>query len=138
MATLTLRITVVDPPAGVLFCLQDKANALSGHVLSTGEPLEFVVAVERDDEGRVSGRFAMGPPAARFLYICSGASAGQPGIFWQRRAKISLMNLPAGAELAARFAGTAKDGGPLCATVRPLGEGWAGFAQDTHRNLIPS
>ena len=124
MAQVTLRITVDAPPAGVLFSLQDKAKVLSSQVLSTGDPIVFEVPLERDAAGRMSGKFAMGTPAARFVYVNSGAAAGQIGVFWQRRAKIPVMDLPFGDYLAATFAGTAKDGGPFCATVHPVGDGW--------------
>ena len=115
---ITLQITLIDPPARALFCLQDKKNALHQNVVSTGASIVFTVPIERDEAGKVSGMFAMGPPAGRFLYICSVSEVGR------RRAKIPLMDLPDGDHLAAQFAGKAKDGAPFCATVKPLGEGW--------------
>lgn len=124
MGTVRLEITVVKPPTGVVFSLQDKKGQIENPVLSTGESIVFTVEVERGADGRIGGRFAMGPPAARFLYICSGTYGGQVLTEYGRRAKIPLTALPEGDRLAASFAGTAKDGGPFCATVRPLGEGW--------------
>lgn len=122
--TVILQITIVNPPPGVQFSLQRKKNELSQQVVSTGAPMLFTVPIERDEAGKVSGAFACGPPDGRFLYICSGSYAGNHNSLTGRRAKISLMNLPAGSQLSAQFAGTAKDGGPFCATVKPLGEGW--------------
>ena len=118
LMTITLQITVIDPPLRACFSLQDKKNELSQEVVSNGEPIVFTVPIERDEAGKVSGNFAMGPPTGRFLYVCSGSDIGR------RRAKIPLMNLPEGEHLAAQFAGKAKDGWPFCATVKPLGEGW--------------
>ena len=124
MPAVQLRITVVQPPPGVMFSLQDRAKVLSQQTLSTGADITFTLAVERDAGGRVLGKFAMGPPAQRFLYICSGTSAGQFGTCWTRRAKISLTNLPATALLEGEIQGRAKDGGPACATVPLLRGGW--------------
>lgn len=50
--TITLQITLVDPPARACFCLQDKKNELSESVVSTGEPIVFTVPIERDEAGR--------------------------------------------------------------------------------------
>ena len=80
------------------------------------------------------GPFTFGPPAGRFLYLSwSGVPAdGGPRRMF-RRIKIPLAGISArllaelartpGAELVARIAGTARDGGPACATVALL-EQW--------------
>ena len=125
MPSVQLRITVIQPPAGVLFSVQDRAGVMSQQTLSTGADITFHWEIERDAGGRIRGKFAMGPPAQRFLYICSGTSAGQTNTCWSRRAKISLMALPAGAVVEGSIQGRAKDGGPACATVPLLGGGWA-------------
>lgn len=119
-----IRITLIEPPAGVMFSLQDRANVLSQQTLSTGANITFQLEIERDAGGGVRGKFAMGPPAQRFLYICSGTSAGQTDTCWSRRAKISLMNLPAGSAMEGEIQGCARDGGPACATVPLLRGGW--------------
>ena len=125
MATIRIRITLVAPLAGVAFCLQDKDNVLSQQTLSTGADISFDLSFERDADGRIRGKHAMGPPAQRFFYVNSGTSAGQFGSVWTRRAKISLMNLPAGTSFAGSIRGTNKDGGPVCASVPLLDGGWA-------------
>ena len=124
MPTVQLRITVIQPPPGVVFSLQDRARALSQQTLSTGANITFQLEIERDAAGGVRGKFAMGPPAQRFLYICSGTSAGQMNTCWTRRAKISLMNLPEGSAIEGEIQGRSRDGGPACATVPLLRGGW--------------
>lgn len=124
MAIIQIRITLVAPLAGVLFSLQDKDIVLSQQKMSTGGDISFELAFERDAEGRLRGKHAMGPPVQRFFYINSGTSAGQFGSCWTRRAKISLMNLPDGTSFSGSIRGTNKDGGPVCASVPLLDGGW--------------
>jgi len=50
-------------------------------------------------------------------------------IDWQRRAKVPLDGITwsmikKGSVIEARISGTARDGGPACATVPLLGGGW--------------
>lgn len=68
-------------------------------------------------------------PERRFVYIRIGQSAGQHGSPWSRRMKIdihdtdqALLDRAIGDEGILEFAvnGTAKDGTPACATVRPV------------------
>jgi hypothetical protein len=64
----------------------------------------------------------------RFVYIAIGTSAGQHASEWSRRAKIDVHDIPAdllaparqGEVLEVVLPGRAKDGGPACATVRPI------------------
>ena len=64
----------------------------------------------------------------RFVYIAIGEQAGQRPSEWSRRAKIDIHLLSAdllekalvGRVLEAQLPGKAKDGGPACATVRPI------------------
>jgi hypothetical protein len=87
-----------------------------------------------DGSPRFLGPFTQGPPAARFVYIRSGTLAGQTNTPWTRRAIIHLAGVTwalihkiekqPGAHLEVRFAGTAKDGGPSCASVPFLDGGW--------------
>jgi hypothetical protein len=82
---------------------------------------------------RFLGPFTQGPPTARFVYVTSGQSAGQPGSCWNRRAKIPLGGITwslleqvlakKGAVLEVQIEGTGRDGGPACATV-PLARTW--------------
>jgi hypothetical protein len=70
----------------------------------------------------------------RFVTIAIGGQAGRSPSAWSRRAKIDIHLLPAelleqapaGSVLAADLPGRAKDGGPACATLRPLGGRHAG------------
>jgi hypothetical protein len=121
---MKLRVTLLNPPPGVLFSLQDRNNNLSQQTLSTGADITFEWEIELDAAGRAKGTFAMGPPAARFLYINSGTYAGQTATPYGRRAKLPLANLPAAAVLETEIHGRAKDGGPMAATVPLLNGGW--------------
>ena len=135
---LPLRIIVIAPPKGVRFCLQSGKDQLVQPTLSTGADIPFDLTVRVKDPGndqppRFLGPFTQGPPDQRFIYVCSGTLAGQKDSPWTRRAKIplagiswplikSVLKRPA-TPLHATFQGTAKDGGPSCATV-PLIGGW--------------
>lgn len=80
------------------------------------------------------GPFTQGPPTARFVYVCSGTYAGDPGSCWSRRAKVPLSEITEDlvrrleqtphSRLEARIAGKARDGGPACASVAILDAGW--------------
>ena len=113
------RIVVVAPPAGVAFALQRGRQELSGVATSSGTELQFdfTFFVTRVADGvlRFSGEFVQGPSGGKFVYVTSGARAGQVGSPWTRRAKVWLQ---------ARRAGLSRDGGPACATVPLLDEGW--------------
>lgn len=135
---LHLRVTLDDPPEGVLFCLQAGKDELLGIVRATGKELSFDLSVRAVYAGKGKapnflGPFTQGPPAKRFFYIRSGTSAGDAGSCWSRRAKVPLTGITGElidrirahglARLEARIKGTAKDGGPACASV-PLLDGW--------------
>ncbi|HRD29165.1 MAG TPA: DUF5990 family protein, partial [Caulobacter sp.] len=131
---LHLRITLVTPPAGVLYSLQ-KDDAPVGQAMSDGGDLSLDVTVSfvEDDRGvRYLGPFVKNQGGRRFVYYRVGTSAGQHDSPWSRRGKVWFEDLPVdlareaaatGRRLEARFPGVAKDGGPSCATVRPIG-GW--------------
>jgi hypothetical protein len=133
---LPIRLIVIKPPPGVEFCLQAKRNELLEQVRSTGEDITFDLTVRVVDSLPLNflGPLTQGPPARRFLYVCSGTSAGQFGSCWTRRAKIPLTGITrelvaqvranSGSRLEARVQGTGKDGGPACATVPLLDGGW--------------
>lgn len=138
---LRLRIVLIAPPAGVDFGLQ----LGTGHDYQTvqtqrskGKDLSFDCTVTvKDNRGdglpNFLGPLTQGPPSGRFLYIDVGRLAGQAGGVWERRIKVPLSGITwdmirqvsADPKLAleARLPGTAKDGGPSCATVRP-DRGW--------------
>lgn len=144
---LRLRVTLLQPPAGVQFCLQRGRSELVDAVVSTGADISFDLTVraqlaEASGAVRFLGPFTQGPPTARFLYVCSGTCAGQHDSCWTRRAKIPLSEIPSplvekcransNAGLEVQIAGCARDGGPACATVPLLNE-WRVFVVGSAR-----
>ena len=136
---ISLRITLVHPPSGVVFCLQRGRSGLASCTEASGEQLsfDFTLRVHGDRASgppNLRGDFAQGPPATRFIYVNSGTSAGQKDSCWTRRAKVPLSGITwdlieeavskPGAVLEARIPGSAKAGGPVCGSVRLLGGGW--------------
>jgi hypothetical protein len=131
------RIVVVDPLPGVVYALQRGRSELMPPVRSMASELAFefslAIADIDADPPRLTGQYAQGPPNKRFVYISSGSMAGQADSCWTRRAKVPLYGLSKSelleaskrdGVLEARIRGTAKDGGPACATV-PLLSTWA-------------
>lgn len=131
--TLNLRITLVAPPAGVLYSLQDGEEPV-GQVMADGGDLSLDVSVRFVEDGkgaRYLGPFVKNQGGRRFVYFRVGTSAGQHDSPWSRRGKVWLEDIPldlaraaaaSGGVVAASFPGTGKDGTPTCATVRPIGE----------------
>jgi hypothetical protein len=126
-----MRIVIEQPVPGVRHSLQAK----EGHPLDpkssrAGEPLafDFVVRVAPGpkffgDQVRREG------PERRFVYVRVGQSAGDHASPWSRRMKIDIhdidqalidLAIASGAVLQLTVGGTAKDGTPACATVRPV------------------
>jgi hypothetical protein len=133
---IKLRITLVNPPDDVVFAVQSGRSDLHQKTRSVGSSLSFDFSVRaRTTTTGVTllGPFAQGRPGTRFVYINSGTYAGDSASCWGRRAKVPLSGItpdlicqleevPA-AVLEASVAGTARDGGPVCASV-PLLRGW--------------
>jgi hypothetical protein len=128
--TITLRLTIQDPVPGCAYSLQDKKSQAVGQVVAGGGPLSFDVPVRVAPGPKFLGEFVRSEgPERRFVYIAIGGQAGAGASPWSRRAKIDIHTLPvdlleqalAGKVLEARLPGRDKDGGPACATVRPLG-----------------
>lgn len=146
--SIPLRIVLLAPPAGVPWALQDgKAGAATvvPPLLQSPEHVMLATIVTLagfDAAGApiLRGPAVQGPAGGRFLYAASGQRAGAPVSRYDRRAKIPLGTItPAllaawrqtrGGWLEARVAGTARDGGPACATVPVLGGGWQVVAPD--------
>ena len=133
---ITLRLIVVEPPAGVTFAVQRGKSALLEPVEQTAEALVFefslVVADLDAVPVRFTGEFAQGPANGRFVYVNSGTLAGQASSEWTHRAKVPLSGISAelvraaldsGLPLTARVAGSAKTGGPFFASA-PLLSAW--------------
>ena len=139
---LTLRIILETPPSGVDFALQKG----SGHVYETiqtqrsaSNDLQFDLEVkiknidQNSEEPNFIGPFVQGAAPDKFIYIDIGTYAGQRDSIWGRRLKIPLQGITIEMInvtvsdpdnlLVAKVAGTGKDGGPNCATVKPF-NGW--------------
>lgn len=127
------------PPSGVQFCVQGKTAAdLEEEQVSTGGDLsfDFLIRAAPGEGGtlRFLGPFTHGPPGGRFVYLCVGTLAGQADSGWTRRVKVPLSGITPelakrvrgsrNARLAARVWGTGRDGGPVCASVKLLDDGW--------------
>lgn len=138
---LSLRIVLVAPPAGVDFGIQEGKGSNYKTIQvqrSKDSDLHFecdvsVKANKDDGPPNFVGNIVQGPPTGRFIYIDIGKSAGQFDSCWQRRIKIpletitwemidSVLEKPKQL-LQATIPGTAKDGGPSCATMKPI-DGW--------------
>jgi Family of unknown function (DUF5990) len=137
--TLSLRITVVDPPPNILWALQLGKEEIvkPTSVTKTRICFDFRVDVVEDSSTagfRLRGPAVQGRPGARFVYLRMGAYAGQVGAAAGWRAKIGLEGInrklltaakaKRSGKLEVQFAGTAPKGGPACATVPLLGAGW--------------
>lgn len=129
---ITLRLTIEDPVPGVAYSLQDKRSQAVGPVVAGDGPLSFDVPLRVAPGPRFLGDFVRSEgPERRFVYIAIGAQAGDAASPWSRRVKVDIHALPpellaralAGETLEARLPGRDKDGGPACATLRPL-DGW--------------
>src|SRR3954451_17651006 len=127
---ITLRLRIQDPLPGVVYSLQNKKSEPVGQVTAGEGPISFDVPVRVAPGPKFYGEFVRSEGASRrFVYIAIGEQAGQRPSEWSRRAKIDIHMLPtellenalAGGILEAQLPGKAKDGGPACATVRPIG-----------------
>jgi len=125
--TVTLRIVLEQPTAGVDFGLQ-KGHGSAYEVVakqrSKGGDLEFeftiTVKAGKDTLPNFAGPFVQGPAGERFVYINIGTYAGQTNTPWSRRLKIPLSGitwdmLRSARVLVAHIPGTGKDAGPSCA-----------------------
>jgi len=137
---VTLRILLKRPTPGVDFALQQgggsKYETVQKQRSSPNADLkfDFPVTVRSDKEGAPDffGPFVHGVRGDRYVYIDIGTYAGQTDTHWSRRLKIPFRDITwdlvkkasRGTNLLeTRVPGTAKDGGPSCATVPPV-HGW--------------
>lgn len=137
-----VRIILQKPPDGVDFGLQKG----SGHPYETvqiqqarAQDIRFECALtvkgdrQKDENPGFSGPFVQGSPPEKFIYIDIGTYAGQAECIWGRRLKVPLRGITwetieqviTASEfvLETQVPGSAKDGSPACATVKPFG-GW--------------
>jgi hypothetical protein len=137
---LTLRIILEHPPAGVDFGLQKgKGSKYETVQIQQAGPtyIKFECSVILRNNSKSSpdffGEFVQGPPDGRFIYLDIGTYAGQKNTDFSRRLKIPLHTIDKetinhllmnkDVLLEAKVAGTGKDGGPNCGTVKPF-YGW--------------
>jgi len=132
---------LVAPPPGVDFGIQEgKGNdyqTIAVQRSSNGNlHLDCTIKVKgiaSDGPPNFVGPISQGPPTGRFIYVDIGKSAGQFTSCWQRRIKVPLdgitwemidtvVDTPKRV-LQATIPGTGKDGGPSCATLKPI-DGW--------------
>ena len=124
--TLTLRLTIVDPVAGLHYSLQDAKNVPVDMRLSNEQPMSFDVPVTLRPNGRLGGTFVRREgPTRRFVYIAIAGRLAILPVTVRRRAKIDVHDIPTdllklGAVIETTLPGRGKDGTPACATVRPL------------------
>lgn len=145
--SIRVRVRLAAPPpracagyADIEGGLQRKDEVLPGEVGADGLPrFAGELRARRDNATGAPiflGPFAFGPPGGRFLYVSwSAVQPARPdaGRAMFRRAKVPLGGITwgqveelagrPGAVLEATVPGVARDGGPVCASVQPLG-GW--------------
>ncbi len=139
--TLPIQVILIAPPPGVDFGVQEgKGNDYKTIAVQRSKAgdlqLGCTITVKgdrADGPPNFAGPISQGPPTGRFIYIDIGKSAGQFDSCWQRRIKIPLEGITwemidsvldtSNRCLQATIPGTGKDGGPSCATVRPI-DGW--------------
>ena len=127
------RLVIEQPAPGVLHSLQEGNDTpLDPKQSSGGEPLTFAfpLRIERTADGaKVFGpQVRREGPVRRFVYVRVGTCAGDRASPWTRRMKIDVHDIDpalldtaiAGGVLEGTICGTAKDGSPACATIRPV------------------
>jgi hypothetical protein len=128
---IAARIVIDRPVAGVAHSLQTKdGHPLDAKTSKGGEPLAFDFPLRVGPGPKFFGDHVRPEgPIRRFVYVRIGQSAGQLGSPWSRRMKIdihdteqALLDRAVAGQGILEFAvdGTAKDGTPACATVRPV------------------
>jgi len=137
--SVALRITVIDPPPNISWALQLGRDELVKPTSASKARIsfDFTVEVAEDpstDGIRLRGPAVQGRPGEKFVYLCIGAYAGQADAPAGWRAKIGLEGITKKLVAAARakpsavlevqFMGTGPKGGPACATVPLLRNGW--------------
>ncbi len=128
-SVVAMRFVIEAPVADVLHSLQDKKNhCIDPQRAVAGTDLVFDFSIRVAPGPRFLGEHVRSEgPVRRFVYICVGKPAGDPTSCWSRRMKIDIHDVPAalleralkGETLVAFIPGTAADGTPSCATVRP-------------------
>ena len=138
---LSLHVILQKPPADIVFGLQ-KGSGTNYEIIQVQESTDgdlhfnFTIGVkgnkQKDELPDFNGPFAQGPRLGRFIYLNIGSYAGQAD-FHGGRIKIPLTGiswsmvhqLESDSRLCLEtiVPGTAKNGGPAYATVKPF-DGW--------------
>lgn len=124
------RIIIAQPVIGVLHSLQQKGDLpLDPKYSRDGEPLVFDFPVRVGPGPKFFGdQVRREGPLRRFVYIRIGQMAGDPSSPWSRRMKIDIHDIAdnllddaarSGEVIETTVIGTAGDGTPACATLRP-------------------
>ncbi|MES2986557.1 MAG: DUF5990 family protein [Pseudomonadota bacterium] len=127
---IRMRIVIEQPVAGVLHSLQAGQDAPLDPKGSNGEPLAFDFSVRVAPGPKFFGdQVRREGPERRFVYVRIGTMARDPLSPWTRRMKIDMHDIEqamvdqamaTGGVIETRVHGTGKDGGPACATLRPI------------------
>lgn len=126
---VTMRFVIEAPVAGVMHSLQAKnGHPVQWRVSEDGADLAFDFTIRVAPGPRFLGEQVRSEgKVRRFVYVAVGKQAGDAASPWSRRMKIDIHDIPAallesalsGKTLVATIPGTAEDGTPSCATVRP-------------------
>lgn len=128
---VAMRIVIEQTVPGVLHSLQSgDVTPLDPKASRTGEPLVFDFPVRVSPGPKFFGDQVRREGAVRrFVYIRIGTYAGDPASPWSRRMKIDIHDIDrdlldraaaTGDIIETTILGTDKDGGPACATLRPI------------------
>jgi Family of unknown function (DUF5990) len=136
---LPLRLTFVDPPPGVAYCLRRGKHELIPPTQRSEQSISFdltvrVAGTKPDGSPNLLGPCTQRRPYGRILVVNIGTSAGQVDSCWTRAALVPLSGIgwesikqtlaTPGAILEARLPGRAPDGSPACATLKLLDGAW--------------
>jgi hypothetical protein len=132
-ANIRARIIIDRPVPGVLHSLQSNERMpLDPKRSVAGAPLAFELSLRVGPGPKFFGdQVQREGPVRRFVYIRVGQAAGDHASPWSRRMKIDVHDTDPAllAEvmreekiLELMVDGTAKDGTPACATVKPVGK----------------
>lgn len=132
---INLRIVIDRPVIGVLHSLQAKDDQpLDPKRSREGEALLFDVPIRVASGPKFFGdQVRREGPVRRFIYIRVGQYAGDPSSPWSRRMKIDIHDIESdlldrasgGGVIEISVNGTDANGGPACATVRPVNRRFA-------------
>jgi hypothetical protein len=136
--TIPMRIIIEQPVIGVVHSLQAKDESpLDPKASRAGEPLVFDFPIRVGPGPKFFGdQVRREGPERRFVYIRVGTYAGDAASPWSRRMKIDIHDIDphlldraaaGGGVLETVILGTALDGTPACATLRPTSRRLAAY-----------